>query len=153
MLLRPPSLAVSIAVILLFGSNCGNRERRNGPVNVTIDLSKTAPIGYEICADKPPKLSRGNLDLRLQMPERIEIPADPQHEGARYVEFRAGEHEVDLYRDLHSGRLLHTRGSLVIEGGVPTVRAKLETNKLTKGRYVLGISGDPFFAYCTVDLE
>jgi hypothetical protein len=152
-LLLPPSLAASIAVILLFGSNCGTREPRNGRVNVTIDLNKTAPIGYEFFADKPPKLARGNLDLRLQMPERIEIPPNAHYLNAKYVEFRPGEHEVDVYRDLRSPRVLYTRGSLAMEEGVPTIRVRLETNKLSKGKYVLGISGDPFFAYCTVDLQ
>ena len=152
-LLLPAALTASTAVILLLGSNCGTREPRNGRVNITIDLNKIAPIGYEICGDKPPKLARGNLDLQLQMPERIEIPPNSQYVNAKYVEFRPGEHEVDVYRDLHSARVLYTRGNLGIEGGVPTIRVNLETTKLAKGRYVLGVSGDPFFAYCTCDLE
>jgi hypothetical protein len=147
------ALAISIAIILLFGCNSGPPGPHNGFVNVTIDLNKIAPIGYEICADHPPKLSGGNVDLMLRMPQRLEIPPDQQHLGAKYVEFRPGRHEVSVYRDLHSARLLYTEADLAMEEGVPTIRVKLEMAKLSKGRYVLGISGNPFFTYCTVDLQ
>jgi len=71
-------------------ANCGSNSRPQGDnaLNVTIDLNKIAPIGYEICGDRPAKLDRGRLDLRIQMPERIEIPEKNQTFGAKYVEFR-----------------------------------------------------------------
>jgi hypothetical protein len=40
-----------------------------------------------------------------------------------------------------------------MEDRVLTIHVKLPLSKLAKGRYVLGISGDPYFAYCTVDLQ
>jgi len=147
-----PLLAISIGMPLLVGCGSQNRQGHDGAVNVSIDLNKTAPIGYEICGDRPPRLSRASLDLRLQMPQRIEIPPEEQRLGAKYVEFRPGRHDIDLYRNLQSARVLYTNGDLAMEAGVPTIRAKLDTSKLSKGRYVLGIGGDPFFAYCTVDL-
>jgi hypothetical protein len=58
------------------------------------------------------QLPRANMNLKLLMPERVEIPPDAQQFGAKYVEFRPGHHAVDLYRDLDSPRLMHTTGSL-----------------------------------------
>ena len=141
-------LAVSCAIALLYG--CKSRDEIK---TITIDLNQTAPIGYEICAIRPPKLARRNVELLFQMPSRLEIPPDQQDFGAKYIEFRPGRHEVDLYKNLHSARLLYTKGELALEAGVPTIRARLDMAKLSKGTYVLGISGDPFFAYCTVDLQ
>lgn len=146
------SLAVATGIVLV-GCKSATRESHDGAYAVTIDLNKVAPIGYEVCADRPPRLSRANLDLRIQLPSRIEIPPSQQNYGAKYVEFKPGQHEVDVYRDLHSARLLFTRGSLIVENNVPTVRVKLQMAKLPEGRYILGVSGDPFFAYCTVDLR
>jgi hypothetical protein len=138
-------LAVSFAIVLLFGCN--------SIPTVTIDLNKTAPIGYEICAGHPPRLERRNLQLLLQMPTRLDIPPEQRYNSVEYVEFRPGHHDVDIYRDLHSVRVLYTKGNLSVEAGVPTIRAQLDMTKLSKGKYVVGISGDPFFAYCTVDLQ
>ncbi len=89
----------------------------------------------------------------MLMPERIEIPPETQQYGAKFVEFHPGRHEIDLYRNLHSARVVHTKGDLAVEAGVRTIRVKLDTSKLSKAKYVLGISGDPFFAYCTVDVQ
>lgn len=147
---RGPAVIVAILLTLLVGCKSHGRD---GVVNVTVDLNKTAPIGYEICGDRGPKLARGVVDLKLLMPGRIEIPADIEQYGAKFVEFRPGRHEIDLYRNLHSARVVYTKADLAMEGGVPTVRVKLDTSRLSKGKYVLGISGDPFFAYCTVDIE
>ncbi len=122
-------------------------------VNVSIDLNKIAPIGYEICADRPPTLSRGMVDLKMLKTERIEIPSENRRYGAKSVEFHPGRHEIDLYRNLQSARVLYTKGDLAVEAGVSTIRAKLDTSQLSKGKYVLAISGDPFFAYCTVDVQ
>jgi hypothetical protein len=88
--------------IALGGCKSATRESRDGTYAVTIDLNKIAPIGYEVCADRPPRLSRANLDLRLQLPSRIEIPPSQQKYGAKYVEFKPGQHEIDVYRELHS---------------------------------------------------
>jgi hypothetical protein len=109
---------------LVLGCKSGTRESRDGMYHVTIDLNKIAPIGYEIFADRPPKLSRANLDLQIQLPPRIEIPPSQQNYGAKYVEFKPGRREVDVYRDLRSARLLFTRGSLTVENDVPTIRVK-----------------------------
>jgi hypothetical protein len=100
-------LAVSFAIALLYG--CKSRDEIK---TITIDLNKTAPIGYEICASQPPKLARRNVELLFQMPARLEIPPDQQDFGAKYIEFRPGRHEVDLYKNLHSARLLYTKGDL-----------------------------------------
>jgi hypothetical protein len=40
-----------------------------------------------------------------------------------------------------------------MSGGVPTIRVKLDLTPLPAGRYVLGISGHPYFAYCTVEIR
>jgi hypothetical protein len=40
------------AVLTTMLLSCGSRNP-DGSVNVTIDLNKTAPIGYEICAERP----------------------------------------------------------------------------------------------------
>lgn len=146
-------LAISIGMLLAVNCGSHSQQDRDGVFHVTIDLNKIAPIGYEICGDRPARLSRANLDLRVQMPQRIEIPRENQQFGAKFVEFRPGRHEIDVYRNLHSARVLWTDGELAIEAGVPIIRAKLDTRKLSSGRYVLGISGDPYFAYCTMDLS
>ncbi len=142
-----------VGVALLVGCRSQTRRNPDGTVEVSVDLNKIAPIDYEICANRPPKLSRGVVDLQLQMPERMEIPPEEQEFGAKYVEFRPGKHEIDLYRNLHSARVLYTKGDLAMEAGVPTIRVKLDTSRLSRGKYVLGIGGDPFFAYCTIDLQ
>src|ERR1700730_159263 len=82
------ALAVALAITLLFGWKSRLQESRDQINKVTIDLNKTAPIGYEICADRPTKLSRENLELQMQMPAKLEIPPDQQEFGAQYVEFR-----------------------------------------------------------------
>ena len=148
-----PALAVSIGLGMLLCCKSATRESRDGYTAVTIDLNTIAPIGYEICGGKPPKLSHENFDLRITMPARFEIPPEQENYGAKYVEFKPGQHEVDVYKNRHSARLLWTRGSLEMEDRVPTIHVKLPLAKLSKGRYVLGISGDPYFAYCTVDLQ
>jgi len=150
-----PSLALLISMLISTLIACKSQYQTNpdGSINVSIDLNTIAPIGYEICKEGAVKLSRGLVDLKLLMPEKIEIPAEVQQYGTKYVEFLPGRHEVDLYKNLHSARVVYTKGDLAVEAGVPTIRAKLDTSKLSKGKYVLGISGDPFFAYCTVDVQ
>ncbi len=46
-------LAISFGMPLLVGCGSQNRQGHDGAVNVSIDLNKTAPIGYEICGDRP----------------------------------------------------------------------------------------------------
>jgi hypothetical protein len=87
------------------------------------------------------------------MPTRLDIPPEQRYNSVEFVEFRPGRHHVDVYRNLHSARLLYTEGNLAMESGVPTIRAHLDMTKLSRGKYILGISGDPFFAYCTVDVQ
>ena len=122
-------------------------------VPVVIDLSKTASIGIEISGDHPLTVPRGKVLLTIQLPEKFEIPPDQQKWGAKSIVFKPGDHDVDLYKDLHSGRLLYTHAPLSIADGVPTIEVKLDTGKLPSGQYVIGISGDPFFAYCSVQLQ
>ncbi len=83
--------------------------------------------------------------LTLQLPNSIAVPSG-DNQLAKAILFRPGEHEVDLYKNLHSERLLHTTALLSIENGVPTIHVSLMTYRLRQGQYVLGISGDPIFA-------
>jgi hypothetical protein len=48
---------------------------------------------------------------------------------------------------------MYTKGELAMEAGKPTIHLRLDASRLPAGKYVLGIGGDPFFAYCTVDLQ
>src|SRR5207245_2033531 len=54
---------ISILMLLLVGCKTKTREGRDGIREVVIDLNKVAPIGYEICAEHPPKLSAANVNL------------------------------------------------------------------------------------------
>ena len=146
-------LLTSIFIMTLMSCKSQNHTNPDGSANVSIDLSNSAPIGYEICEEKSITLSRGIVDLKLRMPDRIEIPAEDQQHGTKYIEFHPGPHVVDLYKDLHSARVMHMKGDLAVEAGAPMIRVQLDTSNLTKGKYELGISGDPFFAYCTVDMQ
>ncbi len=128
-------------------------EDSEGGVGASIDLSSIAPIGYEICSGRDVALSRGNIALSLRMPLTVEVPPEAAQNGPQHIEFRPGQHAIDLYKDLHTARLIHTEGELTVENGTPIVRVRLDTSALSTGKYVLGISGDPFFAYCTVNLS
>ena len=154
--MRPHPFLMLLAAILisaLMGCKSGVKASSESSADANVDLSSRAPIGYEICADRNVELPRANMNLKLLVPERVEIPPDAQQFGAKYVEFRPGHHFVDLYRDLDSPRLMHTTGELAMEAGKPTIHFTLEANQLPAGKYVLGISGDPFFAYCTLTLQ
>ena len=48
---------------------------------------------------------------------------------------------------------MHVKGDLAAEAGTPMIRVKLDMSNRAKGKYELGISGDPFFAYCSVDVQ
>ena len=146
-------LVISILSVTLIACKAQNHKNPVVWHKVSIDLSKRAPIGYEICPEGSVTLSRGVIDLKLLMPQRIEIPTEFQEYGVKSIEFHPGRHEVDLYKNLHSGRAVYTMGDLAIEAGRPTLRVMLDTTKLSKGTYVLGISGYPFFAHCAVDIE
>lgn len=124
---------------------------------VVVDLRFTAPIGYEFCAGKsakgddtqPPRLPHKNLALTLRLPPRItNLPPDA---GAKEIVFRPGKHAVDVYKHLDSGRLIHTYGTIHMEGNTPVLNTKLAMADWPPGRYVVGIGGDPFFGYCTID--
>ena len=144
-----------IATLSMAGCKArSNMVSKNGDgVPLVIDLTKIAPIGIEISGDHPLAIPRGKVLLTIQLPEKFEIPPDQQKLGAKAIVFKPGDHDVDLYKDLHSGRLLYTHASLSIENSVPTIKVKLDTGKLPSGQYMLGISGDPFFAYCPVRLQ
>ena len=142
-------LAVFVALIWALGCK---RSRDLGDVQrINLDLRNVAPIGYEICASRPPTLQHANLNLELYLPQKLDLPPDAPG-GVKYIEF-PGQHDVDVYRNLTSTRLLYTKGDLTVKNGTLTLRTKLEMARLPKGQYVLGISGDPFFAYCTVNLK
>jgi hypothetical protein len=154
--MRPITFSMLLAAILisaLMGCKSGVKASSEDSADVNVDLSNRAPIGYEICANRNVQLPRANIDLKLLMPEKVEIPPDAQQYGAKDVEFRPGRHPVDLYRTLDSPRLMHTAGQLAIEDGKPTIHFKLEASQLPAGKYVLGVGGDPFFAYCTLTLQ
>jgi hypothetical protein len=130
--------------------------RKPGPdqaKDVVIDLRFTAPIGYEFCAGKsvvkgddipPQRLPHKNLGLTLRLPERIsDLPPDA---GAKEIVFRPGKHDVDVYKHLDSGRLIHTYGTIHMEGKTPVLNTELQMGDWPPGRYVVGIHGDPFLA-------
>jgi hypothetical protein len=146
-------LAAILICPLLMGCKSGVQASSQNSADVKIDLNSRAPTGYEICADRNVQLPRANINLKLLMPERVEIPIDAQQFGAKYVEFHSGLHDIGLYRKLDSPRLMYTKGELAMEAGKPTIHFRLDASQLPAGKYVLGISGDPFFAYCTVDLQ
>ncbi len=154
--MKPLTFSLLLAAIVfsgLIGCRSAVKASSESSADVSVDFSSRAPIGYEICTDRNVQLPRSNINLTLMMPNKIEVPPEAQHLGAKYVEFRPGHHVVDLYRDLNSPRLMHTAGELAIEAGKPTIHFRLDANQLPAGKYVLGISGDPFFAYCTLTLQ
>jgi hypothetical protein len=132
-----------------------------GLKKVTLDLRFTAPVGYEFCTgksekgdDRPPeKLAHTNLNLTMRLPEKITgLPADALF-GTKEIVFRPGERDVDVYKHLDSGRLIHTHGTIHLENGRPVLNVLLNMGDWPPGRYVVGIGGDPFFGYCTIDFE
>jgi hypothetical protein len=145
-----------LVLILIFSAiDCTSRRRATDAANtrtVVIDLRHMAPIGYEFCKPDPPKLPRRNLQLTVQLPKRLELPPDA-YMGVKEIDFRPGAHTVDLYRHLNSGRLFSINGTITSVKGVPTLKVKLKMGELPSGRYVVGISGDPYFGYCTIDFE
>jgi hypothetical protein len=146
-------LLAAILISALMGCKSAVKTSSESSADANVDLSSRAPIGYEICADRNVQLPRANIHLTMMVPDKVEIPPEAQHLGAKYVEFRPGHHAVDLYRNLDSPRLMHTTGELAMEAGKPTIHFTLEANQLPAGKYVLGVSGDPFFAYCTLTLQ
>jgi hypothetical protein len=126
---------------------------------VTLDLRFTAPIGYEFCTgksekgdDEPPRqLAHENLNLTVRLPVKITgLPADAPF-GTKEIVFRPGKRDVDVYKHLDSGRLIHTYGTIRIEQGRPILNVLLNMGEWPPGRYAVGIGGDPFFGYCTID--
>jgi len=99
----------------------------------------------------PKKLPHKDLDLTIRLPSKIELPGDAY--GAREIVFRAGQYDVDVYKHLDSGRLIAARGTITMDGDIPTLRVRLNMSQWPPSRYVIGISGDPFFGYCTMDFE
>jgi hypothetical protein len=60
---------------------------------VSIDLSNSAPpIGYEICEEKSDHTFARIVNLKLRIPEKIEIPAEDQQYGTKYIVFHPGPH-------------------------------------------------------------
>lgn len=148
-----PMLLAAILISALMGCKSAVKASSESSSDLSVDLRSMAPIGYEICADRNVQLPLANINLTMMVPDKIEIPPEAQHLGAKYVEFHPGHHVVDLYHDLHSPRLMHTGGEIAIEAGKPTIHFRLDAHQLPAGKYVLGISGDPFFAYCTLTLQ
>ena len=152
---RTTVVVLLIATLAMAGCKARSSmvSKHGDGVPLVIDLSKTAPIGIEISGDHALTVPRGKVIVTIQLPEKLEIPPDQQKWGAKALVFKSGDHDIDLYKDLHSGRLLYTRAPLSIVNGVPTIEVKLDTGKLPSGQYVIGISGDPFFAYCPLQLQ
>ena len=126
------------------------------PVIATLDLRFTALIADEFCAGK----SQAGDD---RAPERLAhqecspvncVASQDQPDapfGAKQIVFHPGKTNVDLYKHLDSGRLVHTHGMIELRGNKPVLKVDLELAAWPPGRYILGIAGDPFFAYCTFD--
>jgi len=162
---RQSGIAMLFAAVALLGSCRANKQESRQPVasekaeQVTLDLRFTAPTGYEFCAGKssrgdsvdPQKLPHRNLDLSIRLPSKIELRPDAH--GAKEIVFRPGRHDVDVYKHLDSGRLIAAHGLITMDGDTPTLRVNLDMGQWPPGRYVIGISGDPFFGYCTMDFE
>ena len=163
---RPSTVFFGMIVLAwLIGCRAGKQESRKAITsdkvqNVELDLRFTAPIGYEFCSGKssrgdetePQKLPHKNLDLTIQLPRKIELPPDA-YRAAKEIVFRPGRHDVDVYKHLDSGRLVAAHGVITMAGDTPTLHVKLDMGKWPPGRYIVGIGGDPFFGYCTMDFE
>lgn len=147
--------ALLIAILLITGCKGRSTEPADGKnsYSAVVDLTRRAPIGYEICADHPLVMRRAKLTATFRLPKEIDFPPGGKQMGVKGIVFRPSEHEVDLYKNLHSERLLYATAPLYLEHGLPTIKVTLNTYKLPKGQYVLGISGDPFFVYCTIELQ
>jgi len=114
-----------------------------GRKSVMLDLRR-APIGYEFCADRPPKLDRRGTELMIYLPPAVEFPADAAS-GASQITFSAGRNDVDAYKTRDKDRLLWATGDITITDQKLTLKVKLPFEKLDKGQYILGIRGDPYF--------
>lgn len=128
---------------------------------VKIDLRFTAPVGYEFCTGKsakgddrrPEKVAHTNVNLMMRLPPRITgLPPDAP-DGVKEIVFRPGKRDVDVYKHLDSGRLIHTQGTIHLEDGKPVLNVLLKMDDWPPGQYVVGIAGDPFFGYCTIDFD
>jgi hypothetical protein len=126
---------------------------------VTLDLRFTAPIGYEFCTgksekgdDEPPRqLVHTNLNLTVRLTAKITgLPADAPF-GTKEILFRPGRRGVDVYKNLDSGRLIHTYGTIRMEQGRPVLNGLLDMGEWPPGRYVVEYRRRPFFGYCTID--
>ena len=84
------------------GLQCPQQQgfRKYRQHSVWIDLTKVAPMGYEISGDHPLAIDRGKLILSIRLPEKFEIPPDQQKWGAKAIVFKPGDHDLDLYKDL-----------------------------------------------------
>jgi hypothetical protein len=47
--------------------------------------------------------------------------------------------------------IICTCGTIRFEGNQPVLNVKLDMAEWPPGQYVIGIRGDPFFGYCTID--
>jgi hypothetical protein len=155
------ALAIGLFVVGCRSNRQGNlqNDERGQAKFVTLDLRFTSPLGHEFCAGEsaqgdsanPRKLPHNDLNLTVQLPRKIELP--PEASPEKEIVFRPGQHDVDVYKHLDSGSLIAARGTITMESDTPVLRVRLDMSKWPPGRYVVGISGDPLFGYCTMDFE
>ena len=153
---RTAAVVFSIAALSMVG--CKTRtskvSKNDGGVPVTIDLGKYAPMGYEFSGKFRLIIPRGNLALSIDLPDEFPIAPSQQKNGEpKAIVFNPGKHEVGLFKNLQSGWLLEADGYISDQNGVLTLKVKMDTAKFPNGQYVLGISGDPYFAYCPLTLQ
>jgi hypothetical protein len=166
--MKSPHKFLRVALLLLCGSALAwtyrwvqtrRKTEREQALQTTLDFRAVAPIGYEFCAGKsragddrvPDRLQRQNLRLRIVLPDKItDLPPDAPF-GAKEIVFHPGKTDVDLYQKLTVERLFHTHGTIEKQGANSVLQVDLNLAAWPAGRYILGIGGDPFFAYCTVE--
>lgn len=151
-------VAAGVSLSILYLKHRAKAEEEAKLPHVTLDFRFTAPEGYLICGGdlnrrpdepSPHRFPHKNLLLQLGLPARIEAPQGEPHPTP--IVFHTGRTDVDVYKHLDSGRLIATHGTIHMDGGQPVLKVELNMADWPPGRYVVGIAGDPLFAYCTVD--
>jgi len=148
--------------VLLVGDSYSDVADFYRKVDIAVAISAQIKILHRISAYDTRRMLLTSLDFgvavsrsrpqTVHLPKRLGLPPDA-YMGVKEIDFRPGEHTVDVYRHLNSERLFTTNGTITSVGGVPILSVKLKMGELPSGQYVVGISGDPYFGYCTIDFE